>query len=1308
MRLNELQLVLAEGGNIFKDKQGKILTQRINLADIEPTLRWLESITKIPLVGNTLGSVGKKDSSGDLDLAVDQNNISKEELIARLAAYIKKGGGEPEGWIKKAGISVHFLTPIKGNPKLGFVQTDFMFGPNIEQMKFGLHAAGDASKYTGADRNLLMSSIAKSMPNGLKYSWQKGLMNRATGDIISTDPDTIASTLLGKGATLKDLDSVETIMSFLKRDPARVKMLKALTTKLQSTKGKKPGEVKADAEEAARIAKILGFLKEQINEGIDHPEDLIIAQGSKGAQRALNDLAELGKNTKLLTIKWDGMPAVVFGRDDKGQLVFVDKHMYEKVVKNKIQFSNIESYDKSRGVDRTNLWDTEKIYRDRLESVVPKGKNKFWMGDLLWTGTPKIENGFYVFKPNTVEYRVAANSPLGKKIGASVGGIAVHTFIPGLGEPDQALKGLGGLRESKEIVLLTGEMSSKPKISVDKKLLERSQTIIKDYAPVVDKFISDLEAVKGKSILSAMSPFITSMLNDMDISNDIVPRFLDYLRTKLNPTAAKRFLGDKNDGWLYQENGGGPGLLGIWTMWAAITELKLNIKKQIDTQQQNSEVIAITDGADSHEGYVFGQGENKIKIVDRLGFSRANFHRYKASDSEIEAKSKMPLAVFCFGRMNPPTLGHAAVMQKTVELGGANSFIFLGNTHNNTTDPLDPAAKAAFISQMYPQFASRIVKDYVINPIHAANWLYDRGFRNMMFVAGSDRLGKGAGSIENLLNSWNSGLVRSKDFARGLEGREHVVLRFASSGERDADTSKISGISGTLARKYAAEGNEKAFQQATGVDSRIKVGGKTLYQAVRNGMGIKESITDEDAGSNVLDKKTPTVSELATKYKKTIPEINHALGKGIKVEMEHTNDVEVAREIALDHLGEHLDYYDMLKKVEKYRESYVAKLEGAKDKKISKVLDKPSPTVGELAEKYHTSLGMIEQELERGTKVEMEHTNDPEVARKIALDHLSEKLDYYKLLAKVEHSKKKINETSLYTFTEGSGIDQVAGIGMDGKSYRFKIKDLIAKTQKYPVQNLNPKIFTQQLADIEEPEDSQKKRTAAAELQYPIIVVKNGKNLHIADGTHRVRKALAQNLPTIKARVIPLEDMDDFLAKDVVETFENISEDNEEAKPRVYLDMDGVLADFFGEWAKISGVDHYKDIENVEAKLQLVREHPSFWTDLPLMPNAKELIKTVVELYGEYYICTKLLEGDPRCISGKQQWIKENLSDMPPKGVVITSNKEKYARLDNQPCILVDDYGPNINAWRAAGGIGLKYSKNRHQEVIKILESLSK
>lgn len=68
--------------------------------------------------------------------------------------------------------------------------------------------------------------------------------------------------------------------------------------------------------------------------------------------------------------------------------------------------------------------------------------------------------------------------------------------------------------------------------------------------------------------------------------------------------------------------------------------------------------------------------------------------------------------------------------------------------------------------------------------------------------------------------------------------------------------------------------------------------------------------------SESLDVPTPSVATLAKKYGVSTSEVESQVSKGTKVEMEHTTDKKVAREIALDHVGEKLDYYDRLKKVE--------------------------------------------------------------------------------------------------------------------------------------------------------------------------------------------------------------------------------------------------------------------------------------------------------------------------------------------------------------------------------------------------------
>jgi hypothetical protein len=65
-----------------------------------------------------------------------------------------------------------------------------------------------------------------------------------------------------------------------------------------------------------------------------------------------------------------------------------------------------------------------------------------------------------------------------------------------------------------------------------------------------------------------------------------------------------------------------------------------------------------------------------------------------------------------------------------------------------------------------------------------------------------------------------------------------------------------------------------------------------------------------------LDVKTYTPATLAKKHGVSLDKINAQLAMGIEVELEHTTDRKIAREIALDHIGEYADYYDRLKKVE--------------------------------------------------------------------------------------------------------------------------------------------------------------------------------------------------------------------------------------------------------------------------------------------------------------------------------------------------------------------------------------------------------
>lgn len=209
-------MTINEGGNAFKDENKTPLTVRINRADVDPTLEWLETVTGIEHRDFKLGSTGLKDTSGDLDVAVNPEKHSKEEVYNVLKSWKDKNHPEDNDrqWLHKSGISVHFKTPINGDEGNGFVQTDLMFG-NPDWLQFFYRADAD-SNYKGMIRNVLLSSVAKAV--GLRIN-DKGLFNRETNDLVTFDPDETASMLIGKGATRNDLSSVEKVFSALSNAP---------------------------------------------------------------------------------------------------------------------------------------------------------------------------------------------------------------------------------------------------------------------------------------------------------------------------------------------------------------------------------------------------------------------------------------------------------------------------------------------------------------------------------------------------------------------------------------------------------------------------------------------------------------------------------------------------------------------------------------------------------------------------------------------------------------------------------------------------------------------------------------------------------------------------------------------------------------------------------------------------------------------------------------------------------------------------------------------------------------------------------
>lgn len=193
---------------------------------------------------------------------------------------------------------------------------------------------------------------------------------------------------------------------------------------------------------------------------------------------------------------------------------------------------------------------------------------------------------------------------------------------------------------------------------------------------------------------------------------------------------------------------------------------------------------------------------------------------------------------FCFGRMNPPTIGHAEVF-KTMAKQGGDMKIFVSQSQDKKKNPLDYATKIKFIKAMFPEYASKVIENASLNTIvKVATFLYDQGYTTATFVAGSDRLE----DMKKLLEGYN-----------GVEGKSHgyykfEVLDFVSSGEREDGAEGVAGVSASGAREAAANNNFEKFKAATGAGELAK----SLFAAVRKGMNITEA-----RGYNPLDIPNP-------------------------------------------------------------------------------------------------------------------------------------------------------------------------------------------------------------------------------------------------------------------------------------------------------------------------------------------------------------------------------------------------------------------------------------------------------------------
>jgi hypothetical protein len=187
--------------------------------------------------------------------------------------------------------------------------------------------------------------------------------------------------------------------------------------------------------------------------------------------------------------------------------------------------------------------------------------------------------------------------------------------------------------------------------------------------------------------------------------------------------------------------------------------------------------------------------------------------------------------VFGFGRFNPPTTGHEKLIEKVASVAKGNPFFIYPSHTTGPKDPLPHAKKVAWMRKMFPKYKKNIIADNnAKTAIHIAEKLYRDGYKNLIMVAGSDRLKE----FDTLLQRYNDAPDK-----KGNQLFKFDSVKVVSAGERDPDAEGVEGMSASKMRTAAEKGDFDSFK--TGIPATLNdADKKKLYFEVRKNMGIRE------------------------------------------------------------------------------------------------------------------------------------------------------------------------------------------------------------------------------------------------------------------------------------------------------------------------------------------------------------------------------------------------------------------------------------------------------------------------------------
>jgi hypothetical protein len=167
-------------------------------------------------------------------------------------------------------------------------------------------------------------------------------------------------------------------------------------------------------------------------------------------------------------------------------------------------------------------------------------------------------------------------------------------------------------------------------------------------------------------------------------------------------------------------------------------------------------------------------------------------------------EKKGDTVIFTFGRFNPPTVGHEKLVTAVAnvsKLRGGDFFIYPSHTQDSNKNPLNQKEKIKYMKKMFSKFRNNIVASTGKTALEISSELYDKGYKNLIMVVGSDRVQE----FQKILDRYNG-----EDLKHGFYDFDKIEV--VSAGERDPDAEGVTGMSASKMRASAVEGDFQSFR----------------------------------------------------------------------------------------------------------------------------------------------------------------------------------------------------------------------------------------------------------------------------------------------------------------------------------------------------------------------------------------------------------------------------------------------------------------------------------------------------------------